>query len=101
MTRRPTSILSSRNWAGRVSAALIAGFTASLAATCIYLRVSGVKDGFFDARGQIAMWALAPLWIGLLGFCFLFRSGLRAWGWLAAANLVLWSVYFALRLSGT
>lgn len=49
-----------------------------------------------SAHGQIAMWAMAPLWSGILSSCFLFRTGLRAWSWLLLANLVLWGAYAAL-----
>lgn len=37
-----------------------------------------------------------PLWIGIMAATFLFRSGVRAWTWLAVANLgafaALWVV---------
>ena len=97
MTASPPA-LTSRLWFGKVSAALILGFTASLALTCLYTLLSGVKDPFFDARGQIAMWMIAPLWSGFLSFCFLFRTGARAWGWLFLANIILWGAYGAARI---
>jgi len=98
MSRHPAKSeeLSSRNWAGKVAAALVPGFTASLALTCLYLQLAGVQDSFMSAHGQIAMWAMAPLWSGILSSCFLFRTGLRAWSWLLLANLVLWGAYAAL-----
>ena len=91
--------LDNRSWFGKVSAGLVAGFTASVAVTSSYSLLAGTRDTFFNAHGQIAMWAIAPLWTGVLAGCFLFRSGRRAWGWLAGANLVLWAIYAALRLS--
>jgi len=96
MTASPSQ-LTSRPWLGKVSAALVLGFTASVALTGLYSLLSGVKDPFFDARGQIAMWMMAPLWSGFLSFCFFFRTGLRAWARLFAVNLILWSAFVALR----
>lgn len=89
--------LSSRNWFGKASAGLIAGFAASLAITCIYSLLAGVRNAFLDAHGQLAMWAIAPLWAGILSFCFLFRSGWRAWVWLGAVNVAAWGLLFLLR----
>jgi len=39
-------------------------------------------------RAQLAMWAVAPVWLGVLGGVFLFRSGARAWAWLAGVLIV-------------
>lgn len=90
----------SRDWFGKVSAALISGFALSIALTVLFCELVGVKDSFFDARGQMAMWAVAPIWVGLLSFCFLFRSGMQAWAWLLGANLLVWTALFALRSAG-
>lgn len=35
-----------------------------------------------------------PLWIGIMAATFLFRSGVRAWAWLAAANLAAFAALF-------
>lgn len=35
-----------------------------------------------------------PLWIGVMACTFLFRSGLRAWGWLVAANILAFAALF-------
>jgi hypothetical protein len=34
------------------------------------------------------MWMVPPIWLGVLSFCFLFRSGLSAWLWLGGANIL-------------
>lgn len=88
--------LTSRDWLGKVVAAVLLGFTASVALTCLFNLVADVRDSFFDARGQIAMWAIAPLWAGILSFCFFFRSARHAWFWLATANVLLWGSYAAI-----
>lgn len=89
--------LSSRDWFGKVSAAAVAGLALSIVVTVLFCELAGVTDSFFDARGQMAMWAVAPIWTGILGFCFLFRSGARAWAWLCGANLLAWAVLLLLR----
>jgi hypothetical protein len=92
--------LSSRDWFGKMSAAVVLGLTLSLALTCSFAVLLSDGDSYFTAQGQIAMWLVAPIWSGVLGFCFLFRSGARAWGWLALANLVAWTLYVLLRVAG-
>ena len=89
--------LGSRDWFGKVSAALLPGFTLSLALTCTFATLFSKGDAFFTAQGQIAMWLMAPIWCALLSLCFLFRSTARAWAWLATANLFAWTFYAAVR----
>lgn len=92
------TMLTSRHWFGKVSAATILGFTLALALTCTFAATFSQGDSYFTAQGQVAMWLVAPIWCAPLGFCFLFRSGARAWGWLAIANLAAWTLYAATRL---
>jgi len=35
-----------------------------------------------------------PLWIGIMAATFLFRSGMRAWAWLAVANVAAFGALF-------
>lgn len=90
--------ISSRDWFGKLSAALILGFGVTLALTCIFSMLFASGDPYFSAQGQIAMWLMAPIWCALLGFCFLFRSAARAWTWLGLANLAAWALYAFLRI---
>ena len=90
--------LTSRDWFGKVSAATVLGFTLAIALTCTFALLFSEGDGDFNAQGQIAMWLVSPIWCALLGFCFLFRSGARAWGLLALANVAAWALYAAARL---
>ncbi|MCB2073780.1 MAG: hypothetical protein H6917_16465 [Novosphingobium sp.] len=87
--RRP---LSSRDWFGKASAGLVLGFLLALGAAGLFKILAGVGETFFSTKGQLAMWMMAPVWALAVSLCFLFRSGLRAWGWLALANLALWSL---------
>ena len=90
--------LTSRDWFGKASAATILGFTLTMALTCTFAIVCATDDDVFSAQRQLAMWLASPIWCAILGFCFLFRSGARAWGWLALANLLAWALYVATRL---
>ena len=46
---------------------------------------------------QFNMWLIAPLWLGIVSFGFLFRSGLRCWLWLGGANLLAYAALYACR----
>ena len=90
--------LTSRDWFGKTSAAVILGFMLTLALTCTFVTIFTKGDAYFSPQGQIAMWLVSPIWCLILGLCFLFRSGARAWGWLAAANVLAWALYAGARL---
>jgi hypothetical protein len=40
-----------------------------------------------------------PLWIGIMAGTYLFRSGVRAWAWLAAANLGTFAALYLVKHS--
>lgn len=90
--------LSSRDWFGKVSAAVVLGFTLAIALTCTFAAIFSHGDSYFTPQGQMAMWLTSPIWCLILGLCFLFRSGARAWSWLAAANLLAWALYAGVRV---
>lgn len=87
--------LSSRNWFGKACAGTILGFTLSLGLCGVFACFGPGSVSFFSAQGQITMWLMAPLWAGVLSFCFLFRTGLRAWLWLGGANIIIWGALIA------
>ncbi len=43
-------------------------------------------------RTYFNMWMIAPIWLLIISFSFMFRSGLRAWLSLGAANLIVYSL---------
>jgi hypothetical protein len=90
--------LTSRDWLGKASAGTLLGFVLALGLCGWFARFGPGAISFMSAQGQVTMWLMAPLWVGILSFCFLFRSGPRAWGWLAVANLFVWSALLAARL---
>lgn len=90
-----TKQLSSRDWLGKVTAGLILGFSLALGISGLLAWAIGVGDTFFSTRGQLTMWVIAPIWCAVLSFCFLFRSGLRAWAMLGLATAAVWAALFA------
>lgn len=48
-------------------------------------------------KDQFTMWIVPPMALGIVCASFLFRTGARAWLWLAAANLLAWPVLSYLR----
>jgi hypothetical protein len=39
------------------------------------------------------MWLAVLVWLGVMGSCFLFRSGLRAWVVLGGAAMLVWGLF--------
>jgi len=96
MTSTPV-MLSSLNWFPKASAGLVLGLTLSFALMGI-LGLLAHADGQPRAVGsQFLMWLVVPVWTGILGTCFLFRSGWRAGVMLGGANAVLWAIYMGVR----
>lgn len=90
------SPLTSRDWLGKASAGLVLGFLLALGLSGMLAWSIGVVDTFFSTKGQLVMWSISPIWCGILSFCFLFRSGLRAWTVLGAATLLVWGALYLL-----
>ena len=86
--------LSSRDWFGKASAGLLLGFFIAVGLSGIFARFGPGEVSSFSIQHQFTMWLIAPLLAGILSFCFLFRSGLRAWGWLGITNLVIWGLLY-------
>ncbi len=91
-------MLTSRGWFGKASAATVLGFTLAIALTASFGAIFSEGDGYFTAQGQLAMWLVSPIWCTVLGFCFFFRTGLRAWLWLGLGNVLAWAGYAVVRL---
>lgn len=87
--------LSSRDWFGKASAGLLLGLAISLGLSGLLSWALGVGDTYFALPGQFTMWAISPLWCGILSFCFLFRSGPRAWTILGLVTALVWFALFA------
>jgi len=82
---KPAAI--ARDWFAKILAGTLLGFTLALACSALFARLaSGMA---LAARGQLAMWMLAPIWLGVLASVFFFRSGKHAWLGLGSANLLV------------
>lgn len=79
-----------RNWLAKTLAGILAGFT--LAIGCSGLFVWLAADLPLPVRGQLAMWMVAPIWMGVLSGVYFFRSGIHAWGWLLGASLLVFGI---------
>ena len=92
MSARP---LTARNWFGKASAGLILGLVIAIGVSGLVSWSLGLRDTYFSLPGQFTMWIVSPIWCCILSFCFLFRSGARAWAILGIAAAVIWAALLA------
>ncbi|NML34355.1 hypothetical protein [Paraburkholderia antibiotica] len=87
--RAPGSI--ERDLLARFVAGMLGGFGLAIAASALFARFS---SGGLDAPSKfhVAMWLVPPLWIAIASASFMFRSGARAFGWLALSNVVAFAL---------
>ena len=83
--------LSSRDWFGKASAGTVLGLVIALGLSGLLAKALGADDTYYSLPGQVTMWMIAPVWCFILSFCFLFRSGTRAWLILGLISAVIWS----------
>ncbi|MDP2562694.1 hypothetical protein [Psychrobium sp. 1_MG-2023] len=48
-------------------------------------------------KTQFNMWIISPIWLLVLSFSFLFKTGKKAFLYLSAANIVAYSIFLTLR----
>ncbi|SFD41448.1 hypothetical protein [Pseudoalteromonas denitrificans] len=46
---------------------------------------------------QFNMWLISPIWLLILSFTYMFKTGLRAFICLSSANIVIYLILFAVR----
>lgn len=85
-----------RDWWSKSLAGVLLGFTLAIALSGLVTWV-GPGGPLAMNKFQFTMWIVAPVWLGVVSFCFLFRSGLRAWLWLGGANLLAYTALLASR----
>ncbi len=88
--KAPPRKLSSKDWFGKASAGLLLGLAIALGVSGLLPRLGVGTVGYNATSGQFMMWLIAPVWAGVLSFCFLFGSGLRAWVGLGLAAAAVW-----------
>lgn len=82
-----------RDWISKTLAGALLGFSLALGCSGLFVRLN--PEMALSIKGQLAMWMVAPVWLGTLSCVYFFTSGLRAWLWLGGANLL---AFGALRL---
>ncbi|WP_319380874.1 hypothetical protein [Thiomicrorhabdus sp.] len=85
-----------RDWLAKSLAGLFLGFALGLGLSGVFMALD--NNILLSIKAQLAMWIVTPVWLAVLSSVFLFRSGLRAWLWLGALNLLVLGVYFYLKL---
>jgi hypothetical protein len=84
------------DWFGKTVCGLFLGFALALALVGCF---AWFGPGGIDAQDkyQFNMWLLAPIWLSVLSFVYLFHSTRRALLWLGGANLLAWGLLLLLR----
>lgn len=83
------------DWVAKTSAGALLGLALAIASSGLLSLALGTMP--LPVRGQLVMWVVPPVWLGALGFVYLFASGLRAWLWLGSLNLISWGAFWALQ----
>lgn len=84
-----------RDWIVKTLAGFLFGAVIGLACSGLF---SALNAGMpLGVRGQLAMWMLPPIWLGVLSGSYFFASGVRACLWLGGASLLAWILLFAVR----
>lgn len=85
-----------RHWLAKGLAGLILGLVIAIGLSGLLARAG---PGGTDAPGKyvVTMWAVVPVWMLVLTFCFLFRNGWRAWAWLGGAAFLVHAALLACR----
>ena len=89
----PIFKLTNQQWFAKFVAALVAGALLSLGCMAVLGVLCHANGDARSVSSQFLMWLAILLWFALVGSCFLFRSGLRAWAVLGGGALVVWGVF--------
>jgi len=84
------------DWFGKGSAGVLCGLGLAVAVSGLFAWL-GPGGLYAPNKFQLNMWLMSPIWLGVISFCFLFRSGLRAWLWLGGANALAFVGLYACR----
>ncbi|MFB2638026.1 hypothetical protein ACE02P_08355 [Shewanella bicestrii] len=84
------------DWWTKSLAGLVLGFTLALGLVGLFAWFGpGGIDA--DTKVQVNMWLIAPIWLSVLSFSFLFKTGLRAIGYLGLLNILTYIVLYTFR----
>ncbi|MFV0595382.1 hypothetical protein [Shewanella sp.] len=84
------------DWWTKSLAGLVLGFTLALGLVGLFAWFGpGGIDA--DTKVQFNMWMITPIWLSILSFSFLFKTGLRAIGYLGLFNILTYIVLYTFR----
>lgn len=84
------------DWWTKSLAGLILGFTLALGLVGLFAWFGpGGIDA--DTKVQFNMWLITPIWLLILSFSFMFKTGLRAIGYLGLFNVLTYIVLYTFR----
>lgn len=84
------------DWWTKSLAGLILGFTLALGLVGLFAWFGpGGIDA--DTKVQFNMWLITPIWLLILSFSYLFKTGLRAIGYLGLLNILTYIVLYTFR----
>ena len=86
------------DWVSKTLAGLVLGLCLALIASALLM--TQLRGMPLAVGGQLAMWLVPPVWLGVLSGVYFFRSGLHAWAWLLGANAAGLSLWWLLRQGG-
>lgn len=96
---RPAPRRIRRDWVSKTLAGTILGLLLALACSGLFAQLN--QDMALTVKGQLAMWMVAPVWLGTLGGVYFFASGWHTWLWLGGANLLAFGTLALVRLIQT
>lgn len=77
-----------RHWLAKGLAGLLLGLAIAIGVSGL-LAWAGPGGVAAPDKYRVLMWAVLPVWMLVLTFCFLFESGWRAWLWLGGAAILV------------
>lgn len=83
------------DWVSKTLAGVFLGFTLAIGCSDLFSWLASEMP--LSSRGQLAMWMMAPVWMGVISGVYFFSSGKRAWACLAGANLLVFGLPLACR----
>ncbi|MFT3665966.1 hypothetical protein [Piscinibacter sp.] len=86
------------DWVSKTLAGLLLGF--SLAIVVAGALMALLRGTPLPVSGQLAMWLVPPVWLGVLSGVYFFSSGLRAWAWLLGANALALGLWWLASTAG-
>jgi len=86
-----------RDWLAKSAAGILCGGVMAFACSGLFARLNAPLP--LAIRGQLAMWMVPPIWLGVLSGVYFFSSGLRAWLGLGGASVFVVGTWLAVRFS--